>query len=194
MTTANKVTIVRILLVPFFIVEMIQYPRTGDEMHRFLALIIFAVASITDGIDGYIARHYNQRSELGTFLDPLADKLLVISGIILLSLDNGPYFHRIPLWLTAIILSRDVLLVIGILVIHYTFGRVTVRPRVSGKVATVLQMALMLWLILHWDKDFLPWLTITAGVFTGLAGLQYLYDWFTQVSASPSSGPSSEKL
>ena len=78
MTTANKVTIVRILLTPLFIVEVLYYFKDGVELHRILALTCFAVAASLDGVDGYIARHFNQRSELGAILDPLADKLLLV--------------------------------------------------------------------------------------------------------------------
>src|SRR5438874_6039748 len=85
MTTANKITIFRILLVPFFIVEVLSYVDDGDELHRFLAIAAFLLASVCDGVDGYIARRYNQRSELGAILDPLADKLLVVAGIVLRS-------------------------------------------------------------------------------------------------------------
>ena len=80
MTTANKVTILRILLIPFFVVELIYYLQTGNEIHRLLALLSFAVTAILDGVDGYIARRYNQKSELGAMLDPLADKMLLVSA------------------------------------------------------------------------------------------------------------------
>ncbi len=82
MTTANKITILRILLIPFFVVELIYYVETGNEIHRLVAILSFAIAAILDGVDGYIARHYNQNSELGEILDPLADKLLLVSGIV----------------------------------------------------------------------------------------------------------------
>src|SRR5687767_11757901 len=75
MTTANKITIVRILLVPFFIVQVLYYVNTGNEWYRLSAVLCFGLAAISDGIDGYIARRYNQISELGKMLDPLADKL-----------------------------------------------------------------------------------------------------------------------
>jgi len=81
MTTANKITILRILLIPFFVVEMIYYDRTGNEACRLAGLLSFAVAAILDGVDGYIARRYHQWSELGTILDPLADKLLIIERV-----------------------------------------------------------------------------------------------------------------
>ncbi len=85
MTTANKITILRILSVPFFVAQMLYYFDTGREEHRWLAFLSFSIAAICDGVDGYIARRYNQRSELGAILDPLADKLLLISGVVLLS-------------------------------------------------------------------------------------------------------------
>src|SRR3989449_2252291 len=103
MTTANKVTILRILLIPFFVVEVLYYVKAGDELHRLLAILCFAVAAICDGVDGYIARRYNQRSELGAILDPLADKLLLVSGIVLLSF-NWAFFDNVPLWLTGTII------------------------------------------------------------------------------------------
>src|ERR1039457_7517652 len=91
MTTANKITIFRILLIPFFVVEVLYCMKSGNEVHRLSAILIFATAAICDGVDGYIARRYNQKSELGAILDPLADKLLLVSGIVLLSFDRSPY-------------------------------------------------------------------------------------------------------
>src|SRR6266478_8002715 len=128
MTTANKITILRILLIPFFVVEALYYVKNGNEVHRFLAIRSFAIAAICDGVDGYIARRYNQRSELGAILDPLADKLLVVAGIVLLSLHHEQYLPHLPLWLTATVISRDVLLLIGLVVVHYACGKVTVKP------------------------------------------------------------------
>src|SRR5436190_22796040 len=123
MTTANKVTISRILLVPFYIISIIYYVKSGEEFYRWFAISCFAVAAISDGIDGFIARHFNQWSELGTILDPLADKLLLVSGIVLLSFPNEGRLPAMPIWLTVIILSRDVLLLIGYGVIHFIAGR-----------------------------------------------------------------------
>src|SRR5213595_3960876 len=123
MTAANKVTILRILLIPFFVVQVLYYVKAGNEIYRLLAILSFAVAAICDGVDGYIARRYNQRSELGAILDPLADKLLLVSGIVLLSLDNRPYLETIPLWLTGTIIGRDMLLLIGLGVIHMVVGK-----------------------------------------------------------------------
>jgi CDP-diacylglycerol--glycerol-3-phosphate 3-phosphatidyltransferase len=126
MTTANKITILRILLIPFFVVEVLYHMKTGNENYRLVAIIAFTVAAICDGVDGYIARRYNQRSELGAILDPLADKLLLVSGVILFSF-NTPYFGSVPLWLTGTIIGRDLLVLIGMAVIHLTVGKVKVR-------------------------------------------------------------------
>ena len=146
MTTANKITILRMLLIPFFVVEILYYVETGNELHRLLAILSFAVASILDGVDGYVARRYHQWSELGTVLDPLADKLLLVSGIVVLSFNHAPHLATIPLWLTGTIIGRDLLLTIGVIVVRLVVGKVTVRPRLTGKIATVLQMALLLWI------------------------------------------------
>jgi cardiolipin synthase len=188
MTTANKITIVRILLVPFFIVQLLYYVRSGNELHWLLAVVSFAVAAVCDGVDGYIARRYNQRSELGAVLDPLADKLLLVSGILVLSLDHGPYFVRIPLWLTGTIVGRDVMLSIGVAVIHYTVGKVTVRPRITGKAATFFQMVLISWILLQWPEFWVLYLALAAAVFTGVSGSLYVWDGVRQLSASPASG------
>src|SRR6476659_10092618 len=124
MTTANKVTILRILLVPLFIVQVIYYNRTGLPVNLYCAIGAFFAASIADGVDGYIARRFNQRSELGAILDPLADKMLLVEGIVLLSLHHEQYLPHLPLWLTATVNSRDVLLLLGMVVIHFTCGKV----------------------------------------------------------------------
>ena len=189
MTTANKVTILRILLVPFFVVEILYYMKDGHEEHRLLGLLAFAVAAILDGVDGYIARRYNQKSELGAILDPLADKLLLVSGIVLLSLGSQIQFKVIPLWFTATVISRDVLVIIGLVVILLTCDTVTVRPRMAGKIATVLQMVTVLWTILKWNDSWRDRLAFAAASFTGLSGLWYVWDGIRQLSASPRSSP-----
>jgi CDP-diacylglycerol--glycerol-3-phosphate 3-phosphatidyltransferase len=198
MTTANKVTILRILLIPFFVVEVLYYGKTGNEMHRIAALLTFAVAAICDGVDGYIARRYNQISELGMILDPLADKLLLVSGVVLLSFDHGSLLGQFPLWFGCTIIGRDLLILIGMVVIQFTVGKVRARPRIAGKVATVLQMASVLWILLRWDEGWgerwILYLTAGTAVFTGVSGLLYVYDGVRQLSSSPSSSASQPPL
>lgn len=193
MTTANKITILRILLVPFFVVEIIYYVRTGNESFRFAGLLAFAVAAILDGVDGYIARRYNQISELGKILDPLADKLLLVSAIVILSFDNSPRLGEMPLWLTGTIIGRDLLLGIGAVMIRLIVGKVTVRPRLTGKAATVFQMIVVLWILLRWDFIFhgvyLKIWILGAGLFTAASGLFYVWDGTRQLGTHPSSSP-----
>jgi CDP-diacylglycerol--glycerol-3-phosphate 3-phosphatidyltransferase len=197
MTTANKVTILRILLIPFFVVELIYYVETGNQIHRLLAILTFATTAILDGVDGYIARRYNQTSELGKILDPLADKLLLVSGVVLLSFNNAPRLGQIPLWLTGTIIGRDLLILIGMVVIYYTVGRVKVRPRILGKCATVLQMVVVIWVLLGWNFGsggpwYLDWyldLAVAAAICTGVSGLLYVLDGVKQLGSHPASSP-----
>ena len=189
MTTANKITILRILLIPFFVVEVLYYVKDGDELHRFLAILSFAVAAICDGVDGYIARRYNQRSELGAILDPLADKLLLVSGIVVLTFDRRPYLESVPLWLTGTIIGRDLLILIGMVVIQTTVGKVAVRPRIPGKIATVLQMVIVVWILLKWEHRWLAVMIWGAAICTGISGAFYVWDGVRQLSAHPSASP-----
>jgi CDP-diacylglycerol--glycerol-3-phosphate 3-phosphatidyltransferase len=193
MTTANKITILRILLVPFFVVEILYYVQTGNEVHRLLGLLAFSVAAILDGVDGYVARHYNQRSELGTVLDPAADKLLLVSAIVVLSFDHGQRLGQIPLWLTGTIIGRDLLLGLGAITVRLVVGHITVRPRITGKIATVFQMIIVAWILLRWDfifrAPFLPMWIAAAGLFTAVSGLLYVWDGTQQLGSHPSSSP-----
>lgn len=192
MTLANKITIARILLIPFFILEILLYQRTGDSLHRWLGLSLFALASLSDALDGYVARHFAQRSELGAILDPLADKLLLVSAVLLLSIRN-PHLPTLPFWLTLTILSRDVLLVIGLVLLHVTGGSTRVRPRLEGKVATVLQMAAVVWTFLALPERGQLYVAGAATLLTLVSGLRYLADGVAMLSTSPHSGPSPDQ-
>jgi cardiolipin synthase (CMP-forming) len=192
MTTANKVTIGRILLVPFFIISIIYYIKSGEEFYRWFAISCFALAAISDGIDGFIARHFNQWSELGTILDPLADKLLLVSGIILLSFHNERHLMTIPIWLTVTILSRDVILMFGFALIHFVAGGMKVKPHFTSKIATVLQMAVVLWTIFKFDARAHYWISVAAAVFTGISGLIYIFAGMRLLAKHPSSSPKKE--
>ena len=187
MTTANKITILRILLIPFFVVQVLYYVKNGIEAHRLAAILSFAIAAICDGVDGYIARRYNQRSELGAILDPLADKLLLVSGIVVLSFEHRPQLETVPLWLTGTIIGRDILVLAGMLVIQMTVGKAKIRPRFVGKVATVLQMAIILWILLRWNAKWLQVWVFAAAICTGVSGLLYVWDGSRQLSAHPAS-------
>lgn len=176
MTAANKITIFRILLVPVFVLELMNYVAAGRETHRWLALAIFLVVAVGDGVDGYVARRFNQRTEMGALLDPLADKLLLVLGLVVLSMDNRPHLDRIPFWLTGTVLGRDVTLLVLLVLVHYLVGHGHVRPHLTGKIATVLQMACVVWVLLRWTPGWIAGLAAMATLFTGVSGLIYLRD------------------
>ena len=180
MTTANKVTIARTLFVPLFAAQIISYVNGGKEWHRLAAIVCFALAALGDGLDGYIARRFHQKSDLGAILDPLADKLLLVSALVILSLDTRQRLAQIPWWLAAIVVTRELILLGGMVAIHCAWGKFVARPRLLGKLATVLQMAAVLWTLLQFPAGPLPLLTAGAGLFTVASGLFYLYDFTRQ--------------
>lgn len=129
LTLANQLTLLRLTLVPAFVILVI-YGRLG------WALAAFVTAGITDGLDGLIARRTNQRTELGAFLDPMADKLLLVSAFVVLSLPSIGLTNRIPVWLTVLIISRDVGIVVTVAIVSLAIGPRTFPPTFYGKVAT----------------------------------------------------------
>ncbi|MEO5719856.1 MAG: CDP-diacylglycerol--glycerol-3-phosphate 3-phosphatidyltransferase [Chthoniobacterales bacterium] len=190
MTTANKITIVRILLIPAFVTMAIYYGESIErgqplEWQRFTAIIIFLVAAVSDGLDGYVARRYNQRSALGVILDPIADKGLLLSGIITLSISNwshiSPEYGRFPAWFPVLVIARDLVILVGSAVLHLLNGKVQVRPRWTGKVATVLQMAAIAWVMLQFDFMSLIYVVGAAGLFTFVSGFMYVLDGLRQL-------------
>ncbi|MEQ2010069.1 MAG: CDP-alcohol phosphatidyltransferase family protein [Limisphaerales bacterium] len=190
MTTACKVTVFRILLVPVFVVQVLYYERTGEEGHRLAAILSFAIAAISDAYDGYLARRYNQTSELGALLDPIADKLLLASALVLLTFDKRPHLPNLPLWLAGTVIGRDVIQAIGFAVLHYTLGgKVPVRPRLVGKAATVLQMVTVSWALLKWPPDWLNCFALATAITTAVSGILYVLDGMKLLSASPDSSP-----
>ncbi|MDX1412398.1 MAG: CDP-alcohol phosphatidyltransferase family protein [Nitrospirales bacterium] len=132
----NSLTVLRILLVPVF-VGLLLYENYD------LALGTLLFAALTDGLDGAVARITNQRTRLGEYLDPLADKLLLMSAIITLSV-----LHFIPLWAVIVVVSRDAMLVAGTLIAHITDTAINIAPTILGKGTTLAQicyvMAVML--------------------------------------------------
>jgi CDP-diacylglycerol--glycerol-3-phosphate 3-phosphatidyltransferase len=190
MTTANKVTIIRILLIPVFLWLTIDYIRDSQrgfdrEWERLLACAIFLVATISDGVDGYIARRYKQKSELGAFLDPLADKALLVSAMILLSVrfKEGTPFAQLPLWFPVLVVSRDLMLLTGTVLIHMLSGKMTPRPRFVGKCATLFQMITLGWVLLKIEHPSYEWMLYAAGFFTLISGIWYIFDGVKQLSA-----------
>lgn len=178
-------------MVPLFVALLLYHVRGGNETHRILAATVFGVCALTDALDGFVARRFNQRSELGALLDPMADKLLLVSAVVFLSFDHRPYFDQLPLWLAATIIGRDLLMFLGWVVIHQVCGRVKIQPRLIGKLATVLQMITVFAVLMRWHPAVLDPVIACTGVTTGVAGLLYVWDGFHQLSTSPTSGPHS---
>jgi len=137
MNTANAITLLRLALIPVFIALLLLYrPDSGLEGLRIAAFIVFITAALSDGVDGYIARNYNQRTRLGAVLDPTADKLLTnLSFVFLAALPS--FDTQVPKWLPVIILARDITIVSGSYMINKFMGPLSVRPRILGKAATV---------------------------------------------------------
>jgi len=193
MTTANKITIVRILMIPAFVLMAIYYGQSvqrGEplEWQRYTAIVIFLVAAVSDGLDGYIARRYKQRSELGAILDPIADKGLLLSGIITLSISNwsevDPDYGRFPAWFPVIVITRDAVILVGAAILHMLIGnKMKVRPSWTGKIATVLQMVAIGWVMLQLRFIPLIYIVSAAGVFTLISGIIYVMDGVRQLQA-----------
>jgi len=172
MSLANKITIVRILLIPFFVICFIYYAPERDFL-RFIALAIFTVLVLTDAIDGYIARSYYQKTKLGTFLDPIADKLLIICAFMSLSMiATLPQEFKIPAWVTVVVISRDILIALGSVIIYIIKGKLEIKPSILGKITTALQMLTVIVVLLQFKCSNIVW--ITAVVFTVLSGIGYL--------------------
>ena len=164
MIIPNILTLIRILLIPIFIINK----------SFFNALITFAIAGLTDGIDGLIARITNKRTELGAYLDPIADKLLLSSSFITLAI-----IEIIPSWLSVIVITRDVIILIGFLILILMDHRPKVEPSIASKITTDFQIATILTALIKEFSPFFENLSILAiyGTifFTILSGFHYIY-------------------
>ena len=165
MGLANWLTVLRILLIPVFI-TLLVYKQRGP------ALAVFLAAALTDLLDGYVARHRGSQSRLGAFLDPMADKLLLMSSFVTLT-----WLKVLPFWIAAVVISRDLILLFGALVIHMAGGRIYPRPTRAGKLATFFQILTVLtglasrFVYVGGGLRVVMWL---AAAFTIVSGLQYI--------------------
>jgi len=173
MNLANKISILRILLIPFFIVCILYYSESREYL-RFAALGIFLLATISDAVDGGIARLKNQVTELGMILDPIADKLLIISAFVSLSMIKiVPEDLRIPAWVVLTVISRDIIIVLGSVVIYFIKGDLKIRPSWLGKATTLFQMLTILVFLaaFKYHRFFL----YPAVLFTILSAIDYIW-------------------
>ncbi len=177
MNIPNIVSITRILITPFFVILLIK------KMF-FFALLVFALAGISDALDGLLARYFNQHTILGSYLDPLADKLLLTSAFVSLAI-----LKVVPGWLTVIVITRDVLIFLGIAMIAIMGKKIAIKPSLVSKCTTVVQLltiflilldnqfAIREWVILwpfYWVTAFL---TITSGLHYIITGLKMLQEF-----------------
>lgn len=170
MSIPNYLTLFRIILTPIFFITLVSYTPAKENL-RLVAFTIFAVASLTDALDGILARFLKQRTELGKMLDPLADKILLISGYVgLLFVETLPY--RPPLWITVTILFRDFFLLIGFIALNFMAAKMDVQPNWWGKLTTVCQMLLLCFILLEWPLAR-PLAYLTAS-FTIISGIIYI--------------------
>lgn len=172
MSFANKVSIFRIVSVPFFVTAVLYYHPVRDYL-RFVALGIFFLAVFSDALDGFLARVMQQKTKAGTILDPLADKVLLSCAFIFIYLkDNFPFGINVPLWLVVIVLSRDLIILLGAAVIYVTKNELILTPSKWGKYTTFFQMVTIVSVLLQWNIT--PKIALISAVFTILSGIDYL--------------------
>jgi len=166
----NVISVFRMFLVAPVVWNLLQ-------LEFGIALAWFVVAGVSDGLDGFLAKHYGWQSRLGSILDPLADKLLLVSVFIALT-----WLEMIPLWLLLTVLGRDLLIIIGGVLFHYTLGRFDLLPSRISKLNTVVQILFVLAVVFyHGEFAFTPWvieaLVYITFVTTLLSGLDYIWVW-----------------
>ena len=170
MTIPNLISIFRILLVPIFLVFIIN--------NRFLAgLMVFVLAGLSDAADGMVARLFNQKSRLGSYLDPLADKCLLVAAFVCLAT-----MHIIPIWLMGLVITRDILILLGASILFLKNGVYTVKPSVWGKATTFFQLTTVFLVLVekhfHLFSQYVYIVYGATGTLTVISGLLYIRSWF----------------
>ncbi len=179
-TIPNIITLVRIFLIPFFLYFMLQKRLQA-------AFIIFFLAVCTDFIDGAAARFLNQKSKWGALLDPAGDKLLMTVSFILLTIPSISSPNHLPIWLTIVVIGRDLLIVSGTAMIYSKLRRSSFPPSLIGKSCTIMQMTTLILVLffnfLSREAAFLPWvyrvtliLTILSGIHYSMIGMTWIRD------------------
>lgn len=172
MTVPNLLSLARMGLVPLFVISILD-----GRVDR--ALWVFAIAGVSDALDGYIARVWKQQSVLGLYLDPAADKLLLVSSYVVLAIPNLHAGYTIPAWVTALVVTRDIVIVVVALILYLAVGVQRFPPSPISKVNTVVQVAAVLLVLL---SGVLPSLEIAAAIGIHLvalltfgSGIDYIY-------------------
>ncbi|HNQ23264.1 MAG TPA: CDP-alcohol phosphatidyltransferase family protein [Phycisphaerae bacterium] len=175
----NRVTLARILLVVPLVICLLNL-NMGWPGIRYVTLVLFVLMGVSDAVDGFLARWLKEETPLGRFLDPIADKLLVICAVVILATEEGSVRgFRLPSWVPVIAVSKDILVVLGFAVVYLATNRFLIRPRIWGKLCTLVQLVMVGWTLLA--PDLAPvlqcclvplyWLASTLAV---VATLDYL--------------------
>jgi cardiolipin synthase (CMP-forming) len=171
MNLANRLTMLRIFLVPVFIASLLYFTPERHYLYT-VAVLVYLLACVTDGLDGYLARRMNEHTQLGSYIDPIADKLLLLSGYLSLSLmPHIPADMHVPAWVTLTVISRDVVILLGSVIIFIATGKLKAKPLFVGKVTTVVQMGTLLasLLALPWNiREVLFVLTVIFTLWTAM--------------------------
>ncbi len=177
-TVPNLLTVFRMVLIPVF-VSLLFYQRF------LLALGIFVLAGVTDGLDGLLARRFNQKSQLGTILDPIADKLMLVTSFVVLSMRSVfpqplPSHLPVPFWVTVAVISRDVFILVGAAAINVVTGFRGFRPSMLGKINTTVQIFAIAAIIFAASVPsgtgyYLPTIYTTVFAFSVLSGAHYVF-------------------
>jgi cardiolipin synthase (CMP-forming) len=171
LTPANQLTLLRMLLIPAFVI-LVVYGHLG------WALVVFVTAGVTDALDGLIARWSGQKTSLGAWLDPMADKLLLVTTFIVLTLPNLNLANRLPIWLTVLIISRDVGIVLTVAIVNLAIGPRTFRPSIFGKIATAIYIltavVAMLFNYLRYHSRVVDAFVYASLVITIVSALHYI--------------------
>jgi CDP-diacylglycerol--glycerol-3-phosphate 3-phosphatidyltransferase len=188
---ANFLTMLRILCIPAFIGLLLYYAESGkigtyNERLRYYAVELFLALFLLDLLDGIIARKWNQITKLGTILDPVADKVLLVSSLITLGMmPDSAFINHMPLWFIIVIISRDMILLVGALIIHTAREQLRVQPRLAGKIATFSCGALIVTILLNLPEIvFVSFLCLAASCIL-VSGVQYVYDGYVQFIRKP---------
>lgn len=187
-TLPNFITLVRLAALPFFLVSIAD-GRFG------IALALFVGAGISDGVDGYLARRFDMKSALGAYLDPIADKLLLMSSYLFLAIPSYPAAVKVPVWLAVLVLSRDFLLLLVALLMILSNSKKTFPPTWAGKVTTVTQIVTILFVlcanIWEWPRPLLLVAFGAAATVTIYSGFDYVFRVARGTDAPVASFPSS---
>jgi cardiolipin synthase (CMP-forming) len=184
LTAANQLTFLRLALVPVFALCML-YGRPG------WAFATFLIAGATDALDGLIARRTGQPTTLGAWLDPMADKLLLLTMFVMLTLPGLELANHVPLWLTVVVISRDIAIVLTVAIFNLAVARRTFRPSLLGKTATAVYIVTGVWALFEnyrgVTSPLIPVLVYVSLALTLISGVHYIIGMMRWLSAGGAS-------